>query len=42
MFEAVKANLKGCDIFIAVAAVADYRAAILLVAMGVREARSVR
>ncbi len=27
MFEAVKANLKGCDIFIGVAAVADYRAA---------------
>jgi len=27
MFDAVKANLKGCDIFIGVAAVADYRAA---------------
>lgn len=27
MFDGVKANLKGCDIFIAVAAVADYRAA---------------
>jgi phosphopantothenoylcysteine decarboxylase/phosphopantothenate--cysteine ligase len=27
MFEAVKANLKGCDIFVGVAAVADYRAA---------------
>lgn len=27
MFDAVKTNLKGCDIFIAVAAVADYRAA---------------
>jgi phosphopantothenoylcysteine decarboxylase/phosphopantothenate--cysteine ligase len=27
MFDAVKSNLKGCDIFIGVAAVADYRAA---------------
>jgi phosphopantothenoylcysteine decarboxylase/phosphopantothenate--cysteine ligase len=27
MFEAVKANLKGCEVFIGVAAVADYRAA---------------
>jgi len=27
MFDAVKANLKGCDIFIGVAAVADYRSA---------------